>query len=206
VVLVAPYFVPGRAGVEFLRALRNRGVRVVILTDSLACADVLPVYAAYSRYRNELLEIGVELYEFKPDPSHRPTRDESDGSDASHRVSGSSRASLHAKVFSFDRKTIFVGSLNLDPRSAHLNTEIGVMFDDPAMAGQLTQRLEDRLMQIAWRVEIVPVKNSFWRSVRLNWITQENGVTVRLTDEPGQSFWRDLSVDLLRMLPIESQL
>jgi putative cardiolipin synthase len=210
IVLVSPYFVPGKAGVKFFRTLRERGIRVVILTGSMAASDVLPVYAAYSRYRKELLEMGVELYEFKPNAMHARKSDESDHEhldDADDRRSlNNSTTALHAKVFGFDRATIFVGSLNLDPRSARLNTEVGVLFDSPEMANLLWDRLENRLLEIAWKVEAVPDPNSPWREKRLTWVTNENGSPLRLTKEPGQSFLRNLAVGLLRMLPIESQL
>lgn len=201
VVLVGPYFIPGRSGMEFFRTLRQRGVRVVILTASMASTDVLSVYAAYSRYRNELLAMGVELYEFKPNAVHRVEGDKSGGK----RSETTSRASLHGKFFGFDRTSVFVGSLNLDPRSAKLNTEVGVIFESPEMADQLWRRLDDRLMEIAWKVEAVPMDSS-GDYVRLNWVTRENGALVRLTDEPGQSFCRNLWVALVRILPIESQL
>src|SRR5205814_206318 len=118
---------------DFFRALRHRGVRVVILTGSLASSDVLPVYAAYSRYRRELLEMGVELYEFKPQAAHRVERDRAGGGEAGGKraASSTSSAALHGKFFGFDRTSVFVGSLNLDPRSAKLNTEVGVVFENP---------------------------------------------------------------------------
>lgn len=201
VVLVSPYFIPGRSGMEFFCALRRRGVRVVILTGAMASTDVLSVYAAYSRYREELLAMGVELYEFKPNAVHLVEGDQCGGK----RAETASRASLHGKFFGFDHTSVFVGSLNLDPRSAKLNTEVGVIFQSPEMADQLWRRLDERLMEIAWKVEAVPM-DSFGDYVRLNWVTRENGATVRLTDEPGQSFFRNLWVALVRILPIESQL
>jgi putative cardiolipin synthase len=180
---------------------------VVILTASMASTDVLPVYAGYSRYRKELLEMGVELYEFKPGATHIRERGEPDDDtfdDADDRRSLSSKAALHAKVFGFDRSSIFVGSLNLDPRSARLNTEVGVIFESDEMANLLWKRLEDRLHDIAWKVEAV--RDSRGKVAGLNWVTQENGSPLRLTKEPGQSFWRSLAVGLLQILPIESQL
>jgi putative cardiolipin synthase len=202
VIVVSPYFVPGKPGIEYFRKLRERGVRVVILTNSMASTDVLPVYAAYSKYRKELLAMGVELYEFKPSAVAHVGSENEDSDDAH----SASFAGLHAKVFAFDRTSMFVGSFNLDPRSQRLNTEVGVVFDSADMAADLSDRFESRLMSQAWRVEAVPMKGMFGDDVRLNWVTQDRATPVRLTEEPGQGFWKNLKVGLMRMLPIESQL
>jgi putative cardiolipin synthase len=175
----------------------------------MSATDVLPVYAAYSKYRKELLAMGVELYEFKPGPAvHGYSKDAHVGSETDHSADehSASFAGLHAKVFTFDRTSIFVGSFNLDPRSQRLNTEVGVVFDSADMAADLSDRFESRLTTDAWRVEAVPVKGLFGPEVRLNWVTQDRGTPVRLTEEPGQGFWRNVKVGLMRMTPIESQL
>lgn len=202
VMLVSPYFIPGQAGIDYFRKLRERHVRVLILTNSMASTDVLPVYAAYSKYRKELLAMGVELYEFKPGAVAH-VGSENEHSDDAH---SASFAGLHAKVFAFDRTSMFVGSFNLDPRSQRLNTEVGVVFDSADMAADLSDRFESRLLTTAWHVEAVPVKGLFGPEVRLNWVTQDQGTPVRLTEEPGQGFWKNLKVGLMRMMPIESQL
>lgn len=204
--IVSPYFVPGKAGVEFFQKLRERGVRVMILTNSLASTDTVPAYAAYSKYRKDLLKCGVELYEFKPSAARRPTQEAKGGEEPSHKLGSSSRASLHAKTFTFDRRSIFIGSLNLDPRSAHLNTEVGVVFQSPELAGEFSRGLEARLKEIAWRIEAVPQKFLIFVDVKLNWLTTENGLEVRLMEEPGQTFWNQLKANMVRALPIESQL
>jgi putative cardiolipin synthase len=198
--VISPYFVPGRAGMDFIRQLRERGLRIRILTNSMGSSDVLKVYAFYSRYRKELLAMGVELYELRPDVVHRPHEADWDAIDSTV------RASLHAKVLAFDREAMYVGSTNLDPRSENLNTEVGVIFDSNDMSSDICHRLDERLLQIAWRVEAVPVDTLFGKDIRLNWVTQEQESTVRLTEEPGQTFWKNLTVALLRMLPIEDQL
>ena len=128
VMLVSPYFVPRKGGVEFLRTLRARGVRVQVLTNGLASTDVVPVFGKYRRYRRQLLEAGVELYEFDPDPSRDgPTGPVQTPGGRNVTDGDAPRAGLHGKVLSFDCLRFFVGSMNLDPRSAFTNTEIGFL-------------------------------------------------------------------------------
>ncbi|HET6370802.1 MAG TPA: phospholipase D family protein, partial [Nitrospiria bacterium] len=121
-IIFSAYFVPGKEGTELLSELCRRGVRVRILTNSLASNDVSVVHAGYSRYRKDLLRAGVELYEMN-ETLTKEQRKEKEG------VGGSSKASLHTKSFVFDRQHVFIGSFNLDPRSVGQNTEIGVVFD-----------------------------------------------------------------------------
>jgi putative cardiolipin synthase len=195
---ISPYFVPARAGMDFLRQLRQRGMRVRILTNSLGAQDMFVVFPFYSKYRRELLDMGVELYEFKPSAEQRPVADHIDGLDP--------KGSLHAKVLTFDDKSIYVGSTNLDPRSANLNTEAGVIFDCTDMTEEISKLLDQRLLRITYRVEAVPVKTFFGTDIRLNWVTEENGSVVRLTSEPGRTLFRNVQIFFIRLLPIENQL
>ena len=128
--LVSPYFVPGKQGVDLLAGVRQRGVRVVLITNSLASTDGVAVHSKYQLYRKPLLEAGVELYEMKPTAGARHER----RSGSFRGPTGSSSAGLHAKTFAFDRRIGFIGSYNLDPRSSKLNTEMGVLFNCPALA------------------------------------------------------------------------
>lgn len=114
--LVTPYFVPGREGVTLLSGLAARGVQVEVLTNALAATNHTIVHGAYRRYRRGLLAAGVRLVEFAP-----PDAD------------GRKGDMLHAKGFSIDGRTAFVGSFNYDLRSAFLNIELGVLFEDPAL-------------------------------------------------------------------------
>jgi putative cardiolipin synthase len=200
-VVISPYFIPGKAGLEFFRKLRARGVHVVILTNSLASTDAVAVHAGYSRYRKDLVALGVELYELKP-TAFASSRNSDEAADSE--VDDSTHASLHAKTFIFDRERVFVGSLNLDPRSATLNTEIGVVFQSSPLASQMAERLLQRLPEVAWRVEAVPDPSA--KSFKLNWITQTKGSTQRLLEEPRSSFSRGMTVLLVSWLPVESQL
>lgn len=199
VLVVSPYFVPGKAGVAKFREFRARGVKVRILTNSLAATDVAAVHAGYARYREALLRAGVELYEVKPSASVRPKEKDKDETQGKTGLPGSSRASLHAKSFVFDQKTLFVGSLNLDPRSIKLNTEIGVVFESAELAKTFAAGFEQTLEDRAWRLELASPSD-------IEWVTHENGREVRLTGEPQTSMWRRAGVWLLSLLPIEGQL
>jgi len=195
--IVSPYFIPGKEGVAFFQALRKRGVRVVVVTNSLGATDVPAVHAGYRRYRKALLRAGVELYEFKETAPLNP----SSGSGR-----GSSGTSLHAKTFVFDQRIIFVGSLNLDPRSVSLNTEIGAVLEVPDLAARAASAIEKSALREAYRLEFVPGPGPCKECRRINWVVEENGKTTRYTREPGASFGRRVLVRLLSLLPIESQL
>lgn len=200
--LVSPYFVPGKDGTAGLTALAKRGVKVRVLTNSLSATDVAPVHAGYAKYRKELLEAGVTLYELKPGAAVPPPDKESrpHGMPGSGSTGGGSAASLHAKTFAADRKRIFVGSFNLDPRSARLNTEMGVLIDSPRLAGQLSSQLDSSLPNAAYQVRLTPQGD-------LEWIERDaSGQQTIYTSEPGTSGLRRLWVNFLKVLPIESLL
>jgi len=144
--LVSPYFVPGEAGVRRLASLVERGVRVRVLTNSLAATDVPAVHAGYARWRVELLRRGIELHELRPDATVRRRR--------RPRTRSGGAASLHAKTFAVDGERIFVGSFNLDPRSVALNTEIGLLVESAALASRLGLALDDIHPHVAWRVQL----------------------------------------------------
>ena len=194
--IVSPYFVPGEQGVGWLGGLVKRGVRVTVLTNSLAATDVGAVHAGYQRYRKALLEAGVRLYELKPEAIAHER--EKRGGD----ITGS-RSSLHAKTFVFDRSAVFIGSLNLDPRSIQLNTEIGLVCESAPLAGELAGTIEQNLDQIAWRLELDADASG---NKRIVWVEAGADGVRQLTEEPEVSTWRKFSVWFLGLLPIESQL
>jgi putative cardiolipin synthase len=186
ITLISPYFVPGKEGSSRLVAQRQSGKAVSILTNSLAATDVAAVHGGYSRYRKTLLDGGVELFELKPGA----------GGDVDKSWFGSSGASLHTKAALFDRKQLFVGSFNIDPRSVSLNCEQGVLVDSPELGRQLQDKYEAATGgNFAWRIG---------RDARggLTW-TDDSGT---LDSEPRASFSRRLQFWLLRVLPLESQL
>ena len=204
VLIVSPYFVPGKKGVAFLRALRQRGVRVVVLSNSLAANDVSAVHVGYRRYRKDLLRAGVEMWEMKPDVHIRSSASQKQLEIS--REEDRPRSSLHTKGFIFDRQTLFVGSLNLDPRSAWLNTEMGLDIEIPSLAGEMATVMEERLVQNAYRLVFVPGPGKGKTCGHIVWVSQEDGKEVHYTHEPRATFSQRLLVSLVQWLPSESQL
>ena len=190
--LISPYFVPGETGTLLLAGQARRGVQVRVLTNSLAANDVPVVHAGYMDYRAPLLRQGVTLYELRP------------GSAKTEReLLGSSGASLHTKAFVVDGARGFVGSYNFDPRSAQLNTEMGVVFDHPALAAEVRQLFDTGTRpESAWRVELAEGGGLRWQA--------EGGAGSEgervWTHEPETSAGLRALVWLLGWLPIESQL
>jgi putative cardiolipin synthase len=191
--LVSPYFVPGLDGTRDLAALARSGVKVRVLTNSLAATDVSAVHAGYARYREELLEAGAVLYELKPGaaPPPRPAQERRQN------PGGSSAASLHAKTFAVDRERIFVGSLNLDPRSVRLNTEMGVVIDSPVLARRLAEEIDKVVPTLAYEVRLRSPGGG------MEWIERGPAGETRHGGEPGAGRLRRLWVDFLSLLPIE---
>jgi len=189
--LFSPYFVPGKEGTAFLTELAERGVRVRILTNSLSSTDVGLVHSGYMKYREKLLRGDVELYELNKKLT-REQRKQKKGQE------GSSKASLHTKSFVFDRNKVFIGSLNLDPRSVVENTEIGVIIASTEMAHEMSTWFDENIEKFAFRLEL---KNG-----KLLWYGFEDGTPRTFTVEPYTSLWRRFSVGFMRLLPIESQL
>jgi putative cardiolipin synthase len=192
--IVSPYFVPGTKISNLLQSLRERNVRVRVLTNSLLSTDVPVVHAGYRRYRVPLLEEGIDLYEVKPMPG-KPSP-----SGGLLKSPSSGQFSLHAKAYVFDRKRIFIGSANLDPRSLHLNTEIGLIIESPELARQVVARF-DAIAQPANSFVLALDKND-----KLQWKSVKDGKPVVYDTEPGDDRKRALLVDLYATLPLEDQL
>ena len=183
--LVSPYFVPTKDGAAALTALAESGVRVRVLTNSLAATDVSPVHAGYAKYREELLRAGVRLFELKPNVEDVKTKDKGRGA-------GNSDASLHAKTFGVDRSRIFVGSFNFDPRSARLNTEMGIVVESQTLASRLSEALDRDMANVAYEVRLSTDGS-------LAWVERD----VRHTSEPGAGVLKRLWIGFLSILPIE---
>ncbi len=196
-IIFSPYFVPGKSGVAFLKMLRDKGVRVRILTNSLSSTDVSVVHAGYSRYRKALLRIGVELYELNKELSKEQREAMKQGG------IGDSRASLHAKSFVLDRKQIFIGSLNLDARSVIQNTEIGVVFESEQIAEFMADGFDRTIDQVAFRLEL---QRDDQGREKIAWHGLVDGKQQTLYVDPYTSFWKRFGVGLMRMFPIESQI
>jgi len=195
-IIFSPYFVPGKPGTAFLTGLARRGVRVRILTNSLASNDVGIVHAGYKKYRRPLLRGGVELYELNKTLTSQQRQ-------AKKGSGGSSKASLHAKSFVFDREQVFIGSLNLDPRAVLHNTEIGVVLEVPAIAGEMASFFEENIERLAFRLELKKDENGL---ELLYWHGWEDGQSVVYTHEPHTGFWRRFGINFMSIWPIESQL
>ena len=118
-------------------------------------------------------------------------------------IHGSSKASLHAKSFVFDRKQVFIGSLNLDPRAVYHNTEIGVVFTSAEIAKAMAEWFDENIGQLAFRLELQKDEDGY---ERLLWHGLENGEPRTFTSEPYAGFWRRFGIGFMRLLPIESQL
>ena len=185
VALISPYFVPGETGSAGLTALQDGGVRVRILTNSLAATDVAAVHGGYARYRERLLAGGVQLWELKPAGT----------SATNFSLAGSSGSSLHTKAAIIDDRQVFVGSYNIDPRSTALNTEQGVLATHPMLAAHLLAIFEKELLgNRSWKVERV--------DGRIKWTDGSQ----TFTTEPGATGRRRAMARLMRILPVESQL
>ncbi|NML47091.1 phospholipase D family protein [Ramlibacter sp. G-1-2-2] len=197
--LVSPYFVPTDAGTDYFVALAQRGVQVRILTNSLAATDVAAVHSGYARHRQRLLAAGVVLYERKPDPAP-PKAERSDDGFRVSGSSGSSGSSLHAKTFGVDGERAFVGSFNFDPRSARLNTELGLIIDSPALARELVEVFDRRIPMNSWQLRLAPATGA------LLWVDQASDPPQVLATEPLTSWGQRATVWFLELLPIESLL
>jgi len=188
--LVSPYFVPGDEGVEmFGRLVAQRGVHVGIVTNSLAANDVVAVHGGYAKYRKALLRSGVKLYETRPQRAL-----------AESSLFGSSGASLHTKAFVVDDRLGFIGSFNFDPRSVDLNTEMGVLFDDPALGAAMREEY----------LRLAGPDKSYWvyldANGRLRWLDRATDPPQVFDTEPESTRWQRALARLVRWLPIESQL
>jgi len=182
VIVLTPYFVPGDAGVALWRSVVERGVRVVLVTNSLASNNHIAVHAGYSRYRKAIIEAGVELYEVRADTGTDPDQP----------------LTLHIKAFVIDREKAFIGSLNLDPRSLDINTEMGVIVHSPGLAALMAERVDKQLGAQTWRLTL-DERHS------LRWSAPIDGVEVVRRSEPEVGFFRRLRAILSRIVP-DSQL
>jgi putative cardiolipin synthase len=193
ILLVSPYFVPGPDGTKWLSDVAARGIRVRILTNSFLANDVGAVHAGYAPYRKKLLQAGVEIYELKASAYKELPKSPEYG------TAGGSQASLHAKTYLVDQNKVFIGSLNLDPRSAVLNTEMGLVIDSPKMAGRFIERFDKGIINFAYQVRLLPDGG-------MTWTTREAGQEVVLHREPGIGPVKRIWHFVLRVLPVEEQL
>jgi len=198
VLLMSPYLVPGRSGVEYLTGLSARNIDVQALTNSMASTDEPAAEAGYANYRTDLLAGGVKLFELRPGAGSKQEATS---------FGASSGVALHAKAIVVDKHYVFVGSMNLDQRSKLLNTEMGVMVDCPRLADAVADFFAKATAPAsAFEVKLAPTAGQGTVSTHLVWVEQVQGQPVTLDSEPEASGWRKLEVTLLQLLPIESLL
>ena len=198
-IIVSPYLVPGGAELKLLRQLCERGVRVRILTNSLASTDMPIVHAGYRNYRVPMLQMGVELYEVRK----KLGEPETGGGSIKSPSSGS--FALHAKVFVFDRERAFVGSMNFDRRSLRINTELGLIIDSPQLAREIAARF-DAITQPANSFQVVLAPGSSPDFPIIEWRGLEKGTFVSLDTEPGVKPLKRSWIETLSLLPLEGLL
>ena len=182
-------------GVQAWAGMIKQSIEIsrIILTNSFAGNDVAIVHSGYAKYRKDLMRLGVELHELKPSLDA--------ATDKEQKIFGSSGASLHAKTFIIDREQTFVGSLNLDPRSVDLNTELGIIVESPELAERLMRQFEVLLKpEYSYRLSLDRPDGD------LVWTNEENGREVRYTRDPDVGFWRRFSTWFLSIFAPESLL
>ena len=205
VVIVSPYLVPGAHVLAVLEELRQRNVKVRILTNSLSSTDAPIVHSAYRRYRLPLLEAGVELSEVRAasDGGGSASGGSRQGSGSSGSSSGEAPFALHAKLYVFDQKRVLIGSANFDRRSFKVNTEIGLLIDSPELAREIHAQFEQfAASPKSYRLALEEAA----LGPRIRFRTQVDGKTVDLDDDPDTTAWRRFEVAMYSMLPIDELL
>jgi len=188
VLIANAYIIPGERMMDILRSATERGVHVRMLTNSLASQDVPAVTSAYGKHRKPLLEAGVELYEFRSDPEIQPGIVDTPPVDAEF-------AGYHVKTLVVDRETVYIGSLNLDPRSIRLNTEMGMIVSSPGLSSEVATLIErDMEPTNSWRVGLDADGD-------LVWVSSAGTVT----KQPARNGWQRFEAWIMGIVP-ESQL
>lgn len=187
VIVISPYFIPGKVGMEGIRKLSERHVRMILVTNSLAATDAPLVHIGYSHYRAEMVKLGVEIYEINPMRMKQRNR---------IFEFGSSRAMLHAKIAVIDHKQVFVGSMNSDPRSSRENTEMGVIVQSPLMAQQIITLMEKDGASGTFKLRMADKPRGF------EWVARDSDDPNSkdeevLDDEPGAGLFLKLTLQLL---------
>jgi putative cardiolipin synthase len=190
IIIFTPYYIPGKSGLEFIRTLRAKGVKIVLITNSLASNNHTAVHSAYSSYRRDLLDAGVELWEARADAAQITVKNSN--------TTLSEPLTLHTKGILIDRSQVFVGSLNLDPRSIDINTEMGILIKSEELVSKLTDNALAAIPKMAYRLRMDDER-------RISWHAMINDREVVETHEPLTSLWRRFSAWFLKIVP-EQQL
>lgn len=147
VVIISPYFIPGEVGLGIMRDAQRRGIATTVLTNSLGATDEALVYFAYAKYRKDMLRAGVSLYELSPILAKRLRKLGS---------FGKSQGRLHAKMALIDGRQMFIGSMNLDGRSASLNTETGLLIESEELVRDFLKLMPDGRFRGAYELRLTP--------------------------------------------------
>jgi len=189
--LVSAYFIPGTPGTAYFAGLAQAGKQVNILTNAMNTTDVVMVHAGYAKYRRDLLAAGVRLYELKLRGGVTPE------SHLQLKPLGLSGASLHAKTFAVDGRRVFIGSFNFDPRSALLNCEMGLLIDSPDMARRVSAGFDGPLDRVSYRPDLSADGRMIWHEAGAD------GQAETWQQEPGTSWFRQISLAVIGLLPVE---
>jgi len=197
--IVSPYFVPTKDELALLKSHRQRGIRVRALTNSLESNPETAAHAGYGHYRIELLREGVQLYEV------RRLLGNNRGSGQSAQLSQHGNYALHAKFYVMDTRELYIGSMNFDARSRHINTEMGLIIHSSELAQQEAGRFEAMTRpENAYSVELRSIQEG--DSPRLVWHTVEGGQPVDYQREPARSSWQRMKARFLSVLPLDPEL
>ena len=210
VLLISPYFIPGEKAIGFLTGIAGRGVPTRVLTNSLASNDVAAVHSGYAPVREPLLAGGVQIYELRPSPEEIAARKEGkdEREDKGSKVSGSTASglALHAKAVVVDRRHVLIGSMNMDPRSKVLNTEVGALVDSPVLAEAVAAFFADASSPAhAYKVTLDPARAGSSEKA-LHWTTGEGAEAKSWTHEPDTSSGKRFRASFARILPIDGLL
>jgi putative cardiolipin synthase len=189
-IVISPYFVPRKAGIEAFSEVRGRGIDVTIITNSLAANNQSSVHGGYAPSRKPLLKAGVRIFEVRAD---------ADVSGSELVAASGAKATLHTKAFIVDRKELFIGSFNFDPRSANINTELGVIIRSPELAEEFATAIDAKLANQTYEVFLNEKGKLRWRGI-------EGGVEVIFDKEPQTTWSQRFGAGFMRILPIRGQL
>ena len=193
VLLASPYFIPCEQGIAAIREAKAAGIRMVVVTNAFTGTDEPLVHWAYARYRSELLRLGVELHELSPTVGRRAV-------ESAHGGSGSSLGRLHAKLSVIDRRRVLIGSMNLDGRSMHSNTEISLLIDSPALAAQVAESLRNDREESGYRLRA----GADGRAIE--WVSGQDGHAHVDRSEPGLDWRSRLKLGFLSLFVAEELL
>ena len=201
-VIISPYFIPSSRLMDALRREAESGVDITIITNSLASTDVFPVYSGYQDDIKSLVQMGIKLYELKPDSfkSHISKTE----------WANPNSISLHTKMMIFDDDRLGVGSANIDPRSSKLNTELFMIISSEKLTKEKKKQLDkvinmENLYQLSWGRYPKEFDDDMTRYGPI-WHTMEEGREKIYYAPPHTGFWKRLGTDILTHFPIRGYL